>query len=230
MDNKNVIITIDGPTGTGKSLAAKYLAEKLGYKYYDTGVFYRAVTYFVLKSKIKPNDYLAICRAAQEINVTFEDEKVILNGEDLTEKINDLDVTNKVSGISKIGKLRQILNNKIRNLDDGITNAVVEGKDIGTEVFQKAKYKFYLVSDINARIARRQQDFFDHGHKFSKDKIAREIKLRDDVEIKKAPIIVKKAHDAIQVDTTNMIVEEQVNYLYRIITNPEINLIQPESK
>lgn len=230
MENENLIVTIDGPTGTGKSLAAKYLAEKLGYKYYDSGVFYRAVTYLVLKNKIKPNDYLAICRAAQEVNITFEEDKVMLNSEDITVFLKSIEVTNKVSGISKIGKLRQILNQKIKSLDDGKSNIVFEGKDLGAEVFQKAKYKFYIVSDISARIARRQQDFFDNGQKFSKDKIAREIKLRDDVEIKKAPAIVKKANDAIQVDTTNMIVEEQVNYLYRIITNPEANLIQPESK
>lgn len=228
MDNGNLIITIDGPTGTGKSLAAKYLAEKLGYKYYDSGVFYRAVTYFVLKNKIKPNDYLAICRAAQALKISFEDEKVLLNGEDITGSLKDINVTNKVSGISKIGKLRQILNQKLRALDDGTANMVVEGKDIGVEVFPEAKFKFYLVSDISARIARRQQDFLDNGQKFSKDRIAREIKLRDDVEIKKAPAIVKKANDAVKVDTTNMIVEEQVNYLYRIIINPETILNQPE--
>ena len=228
MDNGNLIITIDGPTGIGKSLAAKYLALKLGYKYYDSGIFYRAVTYFVLKNKIKPNDYLAICKAAQNIKISIEDEKVSINGEDISGSIKDIDVTNKVSGISKIGKLRQILNQKIKALDDGSTNIVVEGKDIGAEVFPNAKFKFYLVSDISARIARRQQDFLDNGQKFSKDKIAREIKLRDDVEIKKAPAIVKKAQDAVKVDTTNMIVEEQVNYLYRIIINPEAILNQPE--
>lgn len=228
MDNANLIITIDGPTGTGKSLAAKYLAEKLGYKYYDSGVFYRALTYFVLKNKIKLNDYLAICKAAQEIEIKIDEEKVLLNGEEVTSSLKDIEITNKVSGISKIGKLRQILNEKIKALDDGIINMVIEGKDVGAEIFPNAKYKFYLVSDMSARIARRQQDFLDSGLNFSKDKITREIKLRDDVEIKKAPAIVKKAHDAIKVDTTNMIVEEQVSYLYRIITNPETILNQPE--
>ena len=182
----------------------------------------------MLKNRIKPNDYLAICRAAQDIKISIEDEKVLLNDEDVTGSLKNIEVTNKVSGISKIGKLRQILNQKIRALDDGTTNMIVEGKDIGADVFPKAKFKFYLVSDMSARIARRQQDFLDNGQKFSKDKIAREIKLRDDVEIKKAPAIVKKAQDAFKVDTTNMIVEEQVNYLYRVITNPETILNQPE--
>lgn len=230
MENENLIITIDGPTGTGKSITAQYLSYKLGCKYFDTGLFYRAVTYFVLKSKIKLNDYLAICKAAQDLAIKIEENKVFLNDEDVSSKLKEIDVTNKVSGMSKIGKLRQIINEKIRALDDGSTSFVIEGKDTGVDVFPKANFKFYLVSDMGARIARRQQDFLDNGQKFSKDKIARELKLRDDVEIRKSPAIVKKAQDAIKVDTTNMIVEEQVNYLYRIITNPEANLIQPEGQ
>jgi cytidylate kinase len=80
---------------------------------------------------------------------------------------------------------------------------------------------------MSARVARRHQDFLDFGQKIAKDKIEREIKLRDDMEMKKNPVILRKAENSIVVDTTNMIVEEQVNYLYRIITNPEANLIQP---
>ncbi len=230
MENENFIITIDGPTGTGKSVTAQYLAYKLGCKYYDTGLFYRAVTSFVLKSKIKLTDYHAICKAAHDLKIWIEDDKLLLNDEDITAKLKEIEVTNKVSGLSKISKLRQIINEKIRVLDDGNTSFVIEGKDTGVDVFPNAQFKFYLVSDMSARIARRQQDFLDNGQKFSKEKIAKELKLRDDVEIKKAPAIVKKAKDAIKVDTTNMIVEEQVNYLYRIITNPELNLIQPEGQ
>lgn len=227
MNNENTIIAIDGPTGTGKSITSKLLAEKLGFAYYDTGVFYRAVTLLVLKNNIKLNDYLAICKTAQNLEISFENDKVLMNGSDISKLLKGIEITNKVSGISKIGKLRQIINGSIVKLNDGNTNMVVEGKDIGTDVFPNAKFKFFLVSDLGARIARRQQDFFDNGQKFSKDKIEREIKLRDDIEFKKSPAILKKAKDAITVDTTNMIVEEQVNYLFRIITNPETYLNQP---
>lgn len=227
MDNENIIIAIDGPTGTGKSITSQLLAEKLGFAYYDTGVFYRAVTLLVLKNNIKLNDYLAICKTAQTLDIRFENGKVLMNGLDISKLLKGIEITNKVSGISKIGKLRQIISSRITKLNDGTTNMVVEGKDIGNDVFPKAKFKFFLVSDLSARIARRQQDFFDNGQKFSKDKIEREIKLRDDIEFKKSPAILKKAKDAITVDTTNMIVEEQVNYLFRIITNPETFLNQP---
>lgn len=227
MNNENLIIAIDGPTGTGKSITSQLLAEKLGFAYYDTGIFYRAVTYLVLKNNIKLNDYLAICKAAQGLDLKFVNHSVLLDGVDITKMLKGIEITNKVSGISKIGKLRQIINGKITNLNDRKTNMVVEGKDIGADVFPNAKFKFFLVSDLGARIARRQQDFFDNGQKFSKDKIEREIKLRDDIEFKKSPAILKKAKDAITVDTTNMIVEEQVNYLFRIITNPETILNQP---
>jgi len=226
MDNGNLIIAIDGPSGTGKSITSQLLANKLGFRYIDSGSYYRAVTYFVLNNNIKLNDYLAICKAAQGIELKFTNETVTMNDVDMIANFKRLDVTNKVCQISKIGALRRIINEKLLKLNDSETGMVMEGKDIGISVFPKANFKFYLVSDISARVARRHQDFLDVGQKIAKDKIEREIKLRDDMEMKKNPVILRKADNAIVVDTTNMIVEEQVNYLYRIITNPEANLIQ----
>lgn len=227
MDNDNLIIAIDGPSGTGKSITSQLLANKLGFRYIDSGSFYRAATYYVLNNNIKLNDYLAICKAAQGIELKFTNEAVFIDDVDMLKNFKRLDVTNKVCQISKIGALRRILNAKLMKLNDGETGLIMEGKDIGINVFPKAKFKFYLVSDMSARVARRHQDFLDVGQKIAKDKIEREIKLRDDMEMKKSPVILRKAENAIVVDTTNMIVEEQVNYLYRIITNPEVNLIQP---
>lgn len=227
MDNENLIVAIDGPSGTGKSISAQLLANKLGFRYIDSGSYYRAVTYYVLNNNIKLNDYLAICKAAQGIELKFTNETVTMNDVDMIKNFKRLDVTNKVCQISKIGALRRIITEKLVKLDDGVTGMVMEGKDIGLTVFPKANFKFYLVSDMSARVARRHQDFLDFGQKIAKDKIEKEIKLRDDMEIKKSPVILRKAENAIVVDTTNMIVEEQVNYLYRIITNPEANLIQP---
>jgi len=227
MDNENLIVAIDGPSGTGKSITAQLLAEKLGFRYIDSGSYYRAVTYYVLINNIKLNDYLAICKAAQGIELNYTNETVTMNDVDMIKNFKRLDVTNKVCQISKIGALRRIITEKLVKLNDGVTGMVMEGKDIGLTVFPKANFKFYLVSDMSARVARRHQDFLDFGQKIAKDKIEREIKLRDDMEMKKSPVILRKAENAIVVDTTNMIVEEQVNYLYRIITNPEANLIQP---
>jgi len=227
MDNENLIVAIDGPSGTGKSITAQLLANKLGFRYIDSGSYYRAVTYYVLNNNVKLNDYLAICKAAQGIELTFTNETVTMNDVDMIKSFKRLDVTNKVSQISKIGALRRIITEKLIKLNDGETGMVMEGKDIGLTVFPKANFKFYLISDMSARVARRHQDFLDFGQKIAKDKIEREIKLRDDMEMKKSPVILRKAENAIVVDTTNMIVEEQVNYLYRIITNPEANLIQP---
>jgi len=227
MDNGNLIIAIDGPSGTGKSITSQLLANKLGFRYIDSGSYYRAVTYYVLNNNIKLNDYLAICKAAQGIELIFTNETVLIDDVDMLANFKRLDVTNKVSQISKIGALRRIINEKLIKLNDGETGMVMEGKDIGISVFPKANFKFYLVSDMSARVARRHQDFLDFGQKIAKDKIEREIKLRDNMEMKKSPVILRKAENAIIVDTTNMIVEEQINYLYRIITNPEANLIQP---
>jgi cytidylate kinase len=227
MDNENLIIAIDGPSGTGKSITSQLLANKLGFRYIDSGSYYRAVTYYVLNNNVKLNDYLAICKAAQVIELKFTNESVLQDEVDMITSFKRLDVTNKVSQISKIGALRRIINEKLIRLNDGSSGLVMEGKDIGIHVLPKANFKFYLVSDMSARVARRHQDFLDFGQKIAKDKIEREIKLRDDMEMKKSPVILRKAENAIVVDTTNMIVEEQVNYLFRIITNPETNLIQP---
>ncbi len=227
MDNENLIVAIDGPSGTGKSITSQLLAGKLGFRYIDSGSYYRAVTYYVLNNNIKLNDFHAICKAAQGIELKFTNESVFQEDADMLKNFKRLDVTNKVSQISKIGALRRIINEKLVKLNDGTSGLVMEGKDIGINIFPDANFKFYLISDMSARVARRHQDFLDLGQKIAKDKIEREIKLRDDMEMKKSPVILRKAENAIVVDTTNMIVEEQVNYLFRIITNPEMNLIQP---
>ncbi len=227
MDNENLIVAIDGPSGTGKSITSQLLAGKLGFRYIDSGSYYRAVTYYVLNNNIKLNDFHAICKAAQGIELKFTNESVFQEDADMLKNFKRLDVTNKVSQISKIGALRRIINEKLMKLNDGTSGLVMEGKDIGINIFPDANFKFYLISDMSARVARRHQDFLDLGQKIAKDKIEREIKLRDDMEMKKSPVILRKAENAIVVDTTNMIVEEQVNYLFRIITNPEMNLIQP---
>jgi CMP/dCMP kinase len=218
----NLIITIDGPSGTGKSITARMLAEKLDVGYFDSGSYYRAITYAVLRGNIKQNDYNAICKTASSINLKFIDNTVLLNDKDITSELKALEITNKVSNISRINALRRMVNERLKKVADTSKGLIMEGKDTGVNVFPEANYKFYIISDLSTRVARRHQDFLDLGQKISKDKIEKELKLRDEMEMRKNPVILKKAEKAIEVDTTNMIIEEQVNYLYRIITNPDI--------
>lgn len=218
---KKVVITIDGPTGTGKSTTAKLLANKLKFKYVDSGFFYRAITHKALKNKLRPNDIHKLADITKKMNLELREDSVFVNGEDVTDILRSFDITNKVAGISKIKQLRKIVNEKIKNLDfeNGL---VIDGKDMGLTAFPAADAKFYLICDFDARVARRQQEFLDLGHKIMKDKISVELKKRDEIDNSQNLNAIKKAQDVIEVDTTNMIIEEQVDFLYRKILSLNI--------
>lgn len=217
-----IIVAVDGPSGTGKSSTSKLLADKLNFQYIDSGSLYRAVTYSLLQNDVKPNDIEQIQKITSELDIEFSGENIILNGIDVTDGIRSLDVTNKVSSVSKIKEIREIIVEKLRAYAEE-NNIVMDGRDIGTVVFPDAKYKFFLVCDLKTRAARRQQDFIDMGVKISLDKIIKELKKRDEIDMTRAVAPLKKAENAVEVDTTNMIIEEQVDCLYkRIVTSGEI--------
>ncbi len=214
------IVAIDGPSGTGKSTTAKILAEKLNFLYIDSGAMYRAVTYELITNNVKPGDTKKILDITKNAKMSFEGEEFILNGKKITKEIRSLEVTNKVSNVSAIKEIRRILVDKQR-LFAKDKDVVMDGRDIGTVVFPDAKFKFFLVCDLKVRAARRRQDFMDNGFKIPTDKIMIELKKRDEMDMKRKESPLKKAKNAIEVDTTNMIIEEQVNFLFRTIKGNE---------
>ncbi len=219
MENK-IIVAIDGPSGTGKSTTARLLANKLSLPYIDSGAYYRAVTYFIIETKIKPNESRKIEEITSSCNLTFQDDEVFLNGKNITKEIRSLEVTNKVSSVSKIKQVRHLVNEKLRSFakENGV---VMDGRDIGTIVFPNAQFKFYLDCDMKVRAARRLQDFIDNGQRLPLNKIILELQKRDEIDMKRAEAPLTKHKDAIELDTTNLIIEEQVDFLYKKIIASE---------
>lgn len=209
-----IVVAIDGPSGTGKSTTARILAEKLGFLYIDSGAMYRAITYELLSKKANPNDLKGIVELTKNSVIEFKGEDVLLNGQNITKEIRSLEITNKVSNVSAIKDVRKILVDKQRAFAKDY-DIVMDGRDIGTVVFPDAKFKFFMVCDLKVRAARRRQDFIDHGYKIPIEKIMAELHKRDEIDSTRRESPLRKAKDAVEVNTTNMIIEEQVNFLYR---------------
>ena len=215
-----MIIAIDGPAATGKSTTAKALAQRLAFTYLDTGAMYRAVTLLTLRKKIKISENSDLISLLERFDLKIEQHEnkilVILNGEDVSDEIRRLDVTENVSEVSALSIVRKTLV-KIQRKVANDQNCVVEGRDIGTVVFPNAEGKFYVVADYDVRAKRRLLDFKRLGEEKSIDNLIEEIKNRDkyDSERKDSPLL--KANDAIEVDTTNMTIEQQVDTMYKKI-------------
>lgn len=215
-----MIIAIDGPAATGKSTTAKALAQRLAFTYLDTGAMYRAVTLLTLRKKIKISENSDLISLLERFDLRIEQHEnkilVILNGEDVSDEIRRLDVTENVSEVSALSIVRKTLV-KIQRKVANDQNCVVEGRDIGTVVFPNAEVKFYVVADYDVRAKRRLLDFKRLGEEKSIDNLIEEIKNRDkyDSERKDSPLL--KANDAIEVDTTNMTIEQQVDTMYKKI-------------
>ena len=215
-----MIIAIDGPAATGKSTTAKALAQKLGFTYLDTGAMYRAITLLILRKKIKIGENFILNSLLNQFDLQIEQNEkqisVILNGEDVSDEIRRLDVTKHVSEVSALPVVRKSLV-KIQREIAKDKDCVVEGRDIGTVVFPNAEVKFYVVADYDVRAKRRLLDFKKLGEKKSVDELIKEIKNRDkyDSEREHSPLL--KAGDAIEVDTTNLKIEEQVDLMFKKI-------------
>ncbi|GMU95647.1 MULTISPECIES: (d)CMP kinase [Ignavibacterium] len=213
--SEKLIIAIDGPAGSGKSTTAKLLAKKLGYLYIDTGAMYRAVTLFAIKNNILDDEKKIIELASKlDIELKLEDgiTKVFVNGKDVSEEIRSLEVNQNVSPVSKIEGVRKILVEKQKRIGQN-GGVVMEGRDITTVVFPNADVKIFLTASIEERARRRALEFAQKGQEVDIEKVKQNIIERDRIDSSRSISPLTKSPDAIEVDTSNLTIEEQVDLI-----------------
>jgi cytidylate kinase len=214
--SKGLIIAIDGPAGSGKSTSAKLIAKKLGYVYIDTGAMYRAITYLALENEAI-NDEAQIIELARKckIDLNYEDGEVIvrLNDVNVSKEIRSAEVNSHVSDVSKISDVRKVLVEKQREMAAIGNGVVMEGRDIGTIVFPNADVKIFLTASLDIRANRRTKEYNANGSKVLMDDIRSNLSNRDKIDSSRDDSPLTKASDAVEVDTTNVTIEEQVNLI-----------------
>lgn len=209
----NKVIAIDGPAGSGKGTITKIIAEKLHLIYIDTGATYRSIALAVLRNNIKLEEKDKIVELAKSLKIEFDEEgKTYLNGEDVSNDIRSVEVTNIVSPISSIPEIREIMVDLQRKMAQG-KDVIMEGRDITTVVFPDTKYKFYLDADVNERAKRRYLQNKEMNIESDLDEIIESMKERDYNDMHKPVGALKRTDDQIYIDSTNMTIDEVVNII-----------------
>ncbi len=217
---KRLIIAIDGPAGSGKSSTAKRLAGLLGYHYIDTGAMYRAFSLFLLRNNLLENISAGInLILTRELKLIFDNGniKVFPDGEDISDLIRTPEVSGMTSKISAIGEVREVMVEMQRKLGAG-GGVVLDGRDIGTVVFPAADFKFFMTASPEERVRRRILELQQKGMTFDPEETKRSVLERDKRDTSRDIAPLKKADDAIEIDTTGLTFDEQVKKMYYIIT------------
>ena len=225
MSDSYKIITLDGPSGSGKSTVAKLVANKLGFKYLDTGAMYRAVTLYMLENHIDIKNEKEVIEALNKLNIGFDSKcRIYLDSKDVSDYIRGDRVVKSVSEVSAISLVRRNMVDLQRNIakDD---NYILDGRDTGSVVFPNADFKFYIDASIEERAKRRYKEELSKGKDISFEEIKESIKKRDEYDSNReySPLIVPKS--AVIIDTTNMAIDEVVEKITDIVLNRESRIL-----
>lgn len=217
---KHKVIAIDGPAGAGKSTVAKALAKRLGYFYLDTGAMYRSLTLKAMRENLDFTDEKSLVALARRTKIDLKDHpdgtRVFLDGEDVSQEIRTQEVTNNTSIVAKTPGVRKIMVQWQRDIA-GKKDVVMEGRDVTTVVFPAAEFKFYLDADLNERTKRRLKDLDHAGKKVDPSKLTAEIHTRDESDMKRGVGALKKADDAVVIDSTHHTVDQTVSEILQYI-------------
>ena len=215
------VITLDGPAGAGKSTVAKSLAKRLGITYLDTGSMYRAITLKALRLKMDLSDEEAFTNLARNTKISFKEMpdgalNVTLDGEDVSVAIRTVEVTNNTFYAARTPGVRTLMVAWQRAIGQA-RSVVTDGRDQGTVVFTDAKYKFYVDADVEERVGRRYRELVAVGKSVDLDKLRADMKDRDHKDFTRAVGPLKKAPDAITIDSTGLTVEGTVDRIMKLI-------------
>jgi CMP/dCMP kinase len=215
---KKLVIAIDGPAASGKSTTARLLAKRLGYLYVDTGAMYRAMTLKVLQQKIPLDQTDQISELARKTEIRLrqdnDDLKVFLDNQDVTGAIRSPAVTRSVSAVSMIPVVREVMVREQQQMgkEGGI---VVEGRDIGTVVFPGAQVKIFMDARVEERARRRQQELKTQQVDVTLDELVIEIQERDRKDTHRTVSPLRRADDAVVLDTSQLTIAQQVEAIYQ---------------
>lgn len=217
-----IVIAVDGPAGAGKSTVAKKIADKLNILYIDTGAMYRAVTLNIIENNIDLKDDESIQKLLDNIEITLNGDKIYLNQNDVSKKIRSTEVNRLVSPVSAMPIVREKLVKLQRNMAS-LNSVIMDGRDIGTNVLKDADVKIYLTASIDERAKRRYSEMKEKGiaADLDLDAVKKDIIMRDKIDSERTLNPLKKAEDAIIVETTDKSIDEVVNEIIDIV-NKEI--------
>lgn len=217
--SKRISIAIDGPAAAGKSTVAKIVAEKLAYVYIDTGAMYRALTYKALKEGVNLNNEEALISLLNDTIIELfpgeAGQKVLLDGVEVTEGIRTSEVTNQVSYASVHEQVRKemVKRQQMFAKDGGV---VMDGRDIGTHVLPEAEVKVFLLASVEERAQRRHAENLQKGYPSDLEKLKAEISARDKIDSEREVAPLKKADDAVVIDTTSLSIADVVGKILKL--------------
>jgi len=212
----NLQIAIDGPSGAGKSTIAKKIASALGIDYIDTGAMYRAVAYKLLREGIGPEDHDGLVELLSRTNINFVGGDILLDGEIINDRIRTPEVSRMASRSSALPEVREKLVSLQREMGEA-KPVIMDGRDIGTNVFPDAPYKFFLTASVSERAKRRWMELAEKGEDVNLEGVEADIAARDHNDSTRALNPLRKAEDAVEVDTTAMNIEEVTAAILKLI-------------
>ena len=212
----NLIVAIDGPAGSGKSTIAKLLAKKYDLTYIDTGAMYRMITLYLLENNIDISDLKEIERVLNTVNLDMQGDKFFLDNVDVSTKIREKRINDNVSKVASIKIVRSNLVDLQRKISNN-KDVILDGRDVGTVIFPNAQVKIFLIASPEERARRRYNEFLEKKTEITYDEVLKSIKERDHIDSTRDESPFVKADDAIELDSTNLTIEDVINFISKEI-------------